>query len=179
MRTKMLSRQPFIILIALMLLAAYPLLSWAKSQDTISESIKIEAPPEAVFEALRNYRTAAIDHRKLISFDGKNAIIEEELQAVPMYGKVHCLWLEKEIPYERIDYTLLKSNKLSSGSGSYIISNPEGHGASVLELVSQLQSQCHMPLAREISLAASRKDMRARLQYIKHLAEDKRLSAKH
>ncbi|MBX9720775.1 MAG: hypothetical protein K2X81_05235, partial [Candidatus Obscuribacterales bacterium] len=67
----------------------------------VSEKILISAQSLFVFEAIRKLRTEK--GRTLESYDGKVAIIKEELEGVPVYGKVECVWQETENPIERID----------------------------------------------------------------------------
>ncbi len=151
--------------------------SWAKSPKSMVETIEIDASPESVFETIQSYRTCEFHHRRLVSYDGKTALIEENLEALPVYGNVHCLWLEKEVPYQRIDYKLVESDKFASGSGSYVILPPKEQGMVTLELDSELESGSHLPFAKEITQVGARKDMRARLQIIKKMAEMTRLTA--
>jgi hypothetical protein len=150
----------------------------AKSSSSLTERIQIDATSELVFDSIRKYRTCELHHRHLVSSEGNHALIEENLQDVPLYGTVRCLWLEEEIPYKRIDYKMVKSDKFSSASGSYIILPSQASGSVTLELDSQFEIGLHLPFAREISQAAARKDMRTRLELIKNLSENRQIAAK-
>lgn len=158
------------------ILAVHAPFALARGQKTLSESIEIDASPQTVFETIRKYRTCDLHHRQLVSFDGKKALIKEDLDDVPIYGKVHCLWQESEVPYQRIDYTLVNSDKFTSGGGSYIVQAGKVNGTSTLELDSALVSGLHVPLANEITECAERKDMKVRLQLLKQMAESTKLS---
>src|SRR5262249_54714299 len=153
------------------LLLSRPVL--AGEPATLTEAIQIQATPKTVFNAIRKYRTSAIHQRKCVSHTRTSAIIDEHVEGVPIYGKVHCLWEEQEHPYGRIDYSLTYSDKFKSGSGSYIITPPTGNGPVTLTLVSRLDCGSRLPFANQMTAANSRKDMRLRLQYIKRLAEEK------
>ncbi|CAN5258430.1 hypothetical protein BH10CYA1_BH10CYA1_51360 [soil metagenome] len=136
----------------------------------VTETLKIDASPQAVFQAIQGYRTSTLHHRKLVSYDGKSAVVDEQLEGVPVLGNVHCTWVENEVPYQRIDYTMLKSDKFVSGSGSYVIV-PSGSDSVTLQLSTELDSGVKIPFAHEIGSLAARKDMKMRLQSIKHLSE--------
>ncbi|MBI2812634.1 MAG: SRPBCC family protein [Candidatus Melainabacteria bacterium] len=136
----------------------------------VTETLKIDASPQAVFQAIQGYRTSTLHHRQLVSYDGKSAVVDEQLEGVPVLGSVHCTWVEKEVPYQRIDYTMVKSDKFVSGSGSYVIV-PNGSDSVTLELSTDVDSGVKIPFAREIGSVAARKDMKLRLQSIKHLSE--------
>lgn len=144
---------------------------------TVTESVKIDANAQAVFEALQDYRNSNAYHRKLVSYDGKSAVVDEQFAGVPVLGNVRCTWVEKEVPFQRIDYTMLKSDKFVSGSGRYVIM-PSGNDSVVLELSTELDSGVKIPFAKEIGAAAAHKDMKARLQSIKRLSETARIAQK-
>jgi hypothetical protein len=146
----------------------------AKSK-VVTETLKIEATPQAVFAAIQGYRTSNLHHRKLISYDGTSALVDEQLEGVPVLGSVHCMWVEKEVPYQRIDYKMVKSDKFVSGSGSYVILSG-GSDSVILELSSELESGCKIPFAKEIGQMAAHKDMKLRLQQIKHMSETARIA---
>lgn len=143
--------------------------AFAKSKP-VTESLKISATPQAVFQAIQTYRNSTQCHRKLVSYDGKSAVVDEQLAGVPVLGTVHCTWVEKEVPYQRIDYTMLKSDKFVSACGSYVIV-PHGADSVTLELSSDIDSGVKIPFAREIGSVATRKDIKVRLQQIKHMSE--------
>jgi len=153
------------------LVSLLPLPVLAGEPAPMTESIKINATPIAVFNAIRKYRTSPIHHRHCVRSTRNRAIIDEHVEAVPIYGTVHCLWQEQEHPYSRIDYCLIDSDKFKSGSGSYIITPPTGDGPVTLTLESRLDSGSHLPFAKLLTAANSRKDMQLRLEYIKRLAE--------
>jgi hypothetical protein len=174
--TQMLSRiqRKAALTAAILALLSSPAL--AKCQKLLTERIQIDAKPQAVFETIRKYRTCDLHHRKLVSYDGKKALVDESFEDVPVYGKVHCLWEEKEVPYQRIDYTLVNSDKFAAGAGSYVILPDKENGTVTLELDSSLESGLHIPLANEISQCAARKDMKVRLLLIKKMAEETKLT---
>jgi hypothetical protein len=142
-----------------------------KPAKPLTASIQIAAPPEAVFEAVQKMRDSAPMHRKLLSYDGKVAKIQENLESVPIYGKVECVWEETEIPFERIDYKMLSSDKFKSGSGSWILTPSSDHKTTNLELQSFLDTGLRIPFAGEITKMGAAKDNKVRLEHIKEVAE--------
>lgn len=147
----------------------------AKSR-TVTESIQIDATPQAVFDAIKSYRTSSALHRHLVSYDGQKAVVDETLEGVPVFGQVHCTWIEKEVPFQRIDYTMLNSDKFVSGSGSYVILPGTQPGYVTLQLNSELDSGCHIPFAKEMGQMAAHKDMKTRLQLLKHISEETKIA---
>jgi hypothetical protein len=145
--------------------------SEAKTLQTVSEKIEIKAKPETVFEAIRKERNATMHNRHLVSIDGAQAVIQEDLENVPLYGKVNCLWQEKETPFTRVDYILLKSDKFKAGFGSWVVKPCEDKEKTILELSSYMDTGSGLPFASELTRMAGHGNARKRLEYIKSTAE--------
>ena len=143
----------------------------AKEHEAYGSKINIDAPAEVVFEAIRKQRNSAEQHRHLESYDGHKAVIKENMENVPIYGKVECLWEETEDPYKRIDYKMLKSTKFKDGFGSWILTpGPDGKGTT-LEFVSYTDSGLMVPFAGMLTKNESIKTSKTRLAHIKEVAE--------
>ncbi len=133
----------------------------------VSEKILINAQTSFVFEAIRKLRVEK--GRQLESYDGKVAVIKEELEGVPVYGKVECVWQETEIPYERIDFKMLSSTKFKESYGAYILK--ANNGGTSLELQVHMDAGIMIPFAAELTKASTSKDSKVRLEKIKQIAE--------
>lgn len=149
-----------------------------KNQKPIAETIAINAPPQVVFEAIRKQRNSEEQHRKQVSFDGTKAVIDEKMEGVSLYGKVHCVWEETEHPYSRIDYKMVESDKFKSGFGSWILTPSTDGKSTTLEYDCFLDSGLMVPFAGEITKMAAHKDAKERLKRIKEVAEADSHSAK-
>jgi hypothetical protein len=161
----------FSLLLAISLFGLSQDAASAKSKMLTSEKIEINADEKTVFEAIKKYRNSEALHRKCLSSTANSAIIEENLCDIPVFGNVHCLWAEKEISSERIDYEMTQSDKFVSGCGSYIISPASKKGLTTLELQSHIDSGLHIPFAHEIGAVAAHHDMKLRLHLLKQIAE--------
>ncbi|PWU00065.1 MAG: hypothetical protein C5B53_04600 [Candidatus Melainabacteria bacterium] len=160
-----------VIVLAMFVLFASNQAEAGKPAKPLSASVEIAAPPEAVFEAIQKTRDSTLMHRKLLSYDGKVAKIKENLEDVPIYGKVECIWEETETPFERIEYKMLSSDKFKSGSGTWILTPSADHKSTNLELQSFLDTGLHVPFAGEITKMGAAKDNKVRLKRIKEVAE--------
>ena len=146
-------------------------IAMAKEQKPVSETIEIKAPESAVFEAICAQRNNEQSHRKQILAEGDTYRIDEKMEGVAIYGKVHCIWEEKEIKPHRIDFKLVESDKFKSGFGSWIMT-PEADGKETkLEFQSFLDTGLKIPFAGEITKMAAHGDAKSRLERIKKLAE--------
>ncbi len=162
-------------LTALLVLCLFCTLSCALAENhkTVTAKIEIQAPPEAVFDAIRQERNDQSLHRKLESYDGKTAIIKEHLENVAIYGQVDCLWQESEEPYKRIDYKLLNSNKFKEAFGHYDLVAEHNGKSTLLEMESYIDAGLCIPFAAEMTRLNAAKDARVRLERIKKAAEAK------
>ena len=135
----------------------------------IKEKIVIKKSPETVFEAIRKLRNE--NARKLESFEGNVAVIKEELENVPVFGKVECLWEEKESPFERIDFKMLSSSKFKESYGAYILTKGKDGASTTLEIEAHMDAGLNIPFAAEMTKASTSKDTKIRLELIKKVAE--------
>lgn len=135
------------------------------------ERITIKATPQTVFQAIRQHRNDEEPHRRLQSFDGKTAIIHEDLEGVPIFGKVHCVWQEEELPFSRIDYRLVSSSKFKESYGSWILTPTHNGDETVLELKTYIDPGLNVPFAHELTKISTSRDSKSRLERVKTIAE--------
>jgi hypothetical protein len=143
----------------------------AKVFQSVVEQIEVNAPVESVFEAIRKERDATNHNRHLVSCEGPKAIIKEKLKNVPLYGDVDCLWQEKEVPFERIDYILLESDKFKAGHGSWVLTPTSDKKSTIVELNAYIDTGLRLPFVLEMTKMAGHGSARKRLEYIKSTAE--------
>jgi len=161
------------LLVAALFLLGSGFAGLAERPTSASAKLLINAPAHAVFQAIRQVRNSPPLQRKLISYDGKVAMVKETLKNEPVLGDVECVWKEVEQPDRRIDYTMVGGTKLKSASGSYVLTPSADGRTTTLELSSQTVSGVHLPFAGTLEHAASMKSARTHLLMIKNIAESK------
>jgi len=159
-------------LLALACTFVVTLSAFAKNKTYVTEKILINTPPEYVFEAVRKQRTDSKRGRSLISFDGKTAKIDDKMEGVAIYGKVHNVWEETEKPYEGLDYKLLSSDHFISADGHWILTPSADKKSTTLELQCLLDSGLKIPFADNITRMNLSKDSKERLKRLKEWAEE-------
>jgi hypothetical protein len=158
-------------LLALACTFVVALSTFAKNQTYVTEKIVVDTPPEYVFEAIRKQRTDSKRGRSLISFDGKVAKIDDKMEGVAIYGKVHNVWEETEKP-EGMDYKLLSSDHFVSADGHWLVTPSADKKTTTLELQCLLNSGLKIPFADSITRMNLSKDSKERLERLKKWAED-------
>jgi hypothetical protein len=146
--------------------------AFAKNQNYVSEKIVIDAPPEYVFQAIRKQRDDSARGRSTLSFDGKIAKIDDKMEGVAIYGKVHSVWQETEKPYEGLDYKMLSSDHFKSGDGHWILTPSADKKTTTLELQSLMDSGLKIPFADNFTRMNLAKDAKERLARLKKWAEE-------
>jgi hypothetical protein len=144
----------------------------AKNQNYVVEKIVIDTPPEYVFQAIRKQRDDTKRGRSTISFDGKVAKIDDKMEGVAIYGKVHSVWEEVEKPYDGLDYNMLSSDHFKSGNGHWILTPSADKKSTTLELQSLMDSGLKIPFADNFTRMNLSKDAKERLARLKKWAEE-------
>ncbi len=138
-------------------------------REVMKKSITVNASPQAVWDAIISYRTSEPSARFVVSQDGPKTVIEEEFGGLPLIGTSKVVYEETESPIDRIDFKLVRGDKLSKFEGAYTIRS--NGGATDVDLVANLDIELQFPFKDQILNSQAEKDMDKRLQYIKQHAE--------
>ncbi len=132
-------------------------------------SILIQAPPEIVWLTVHEERQNAPDlaYSKVISQSENEAQIEQKFKF--WSGGAKCLMNQKEIPNERIDYKLVKSDHLKELRGSWVFTPSADGKQTTLELSTLIDYGFLVP--RGIATALTTKVIERRLAHVKKMAE--------
>ncbi|MBY0358700.1 MAG: SRPBCC family protein [Candidatus Obscuribacterales bacterium] len=134
-------------------------------------SIIVKARPEVVWEAIQHERKADADHRKLLSYDGNKAVIEEQFAAIPVVGAASCVYTESEVPIQRINYSLVHSNHFHIFQGSWVLTPAKDGKHTIVELTNTIDPGIRIPFWHEITKLAATKHVKKRLEEVAHYAE--------
>lgn len=154
-----------------------------KDDNWVSGSVVINAPPHVVWEAVHEERQHDPDlaYSKVIP-ESSNSIsqvaqgnasaheykLEQKFVLVPILGTAVCQMHNKEVPFERIDYKLIKSDRFKEMQGSWVLSPEEGNKTK-LELSSLLDTG--MPVPRGMVNTITARKIQKRLKRVKEAAE--------
>lgn len=133
---------------------------------TVKMSILIKAKPEVVWGAIQHERICGGDQRKLLSYDGSKAVLEEKFAALPIVGAASCVYTESEVPIHRIDYSLVHSNRFHAFEGSWILTPVKDGSQTIVELSNALDPGIRVPFWQEITKAAASRHVKKRLEEI-------------
>lgn len=137
----------------------------------VSHSITIKAKPAQVWEAIQHQRESE-EHRKLISYNGKEATLYETFASLPIVGAANCTYVENETQqYERIDYALLKSDHFHVFEGSWTISPGKDENSSTVVLTNAIDPGIRVPFWQDITKMAASKAVKRRLDAVCAYAE--------
>lgn len=137
----------------------------------VTHSIVVNAKPQLVWAAIQHQRESD-NHRKLLSYDGKNATLKEIFAALPIVGEASCTYVENETtPYERIDYSLVQSDRFHVFEGAWVISPGKDQNSTNVELTNAIDPGIRVPFWQDITKMAASKMVKRRLDAVCAYAE--------
>lgn len=137
----------------------------------VSVTMVIKAKPELVWDAIQGQRKSDHEHRKLVSYQNEEAVIEEKFGGLPVIGEATCLYKECEIPLKRIDYSLISSDRFKTFEGSWTLTPSQDGQNTTLNLSSSADPGLRIPFWKELTKMATTKHVKKRLEDVRHDAE--------
>ncbi len=161
--------------VSLIALASIALVSPAMAagnshDESVFSTVMVSASPHAVYEAIKMQRQVD-PARKLVSYQGAEAVIDENFSGLPIIGSAKCLYKEVESSPGRVEFSLVSSDKFKRFEGCWTLTSLDGGRKTELKLSSYLETAVHVPFARQITNCSVRKDVLRRLGRVKVLAE--------
>lgn len=132
---------------------------------TVIQTIVVKATPKYVFEAIQHARKAE-STRRLLSYDGSDATIEEKFRTIPVVGEATCTYVEHEIPGQGIEYHLVNSDRFTVFQGKWSLTPGRDGKSTVLELSNAMDPGIRIPFWQEITKMAAGKSVKKRLDEV-------------
>lgn len=137
--------------------------AFADETKAVRQSTVINEPIAVVWRAIQRLRTADQEHRKLISYQNNQAVIEERFFGLPIIGDATCIYKESEVPLDTINYCLIRSDRFKVFEGSWKVAAINDKKTSVC-LTSSCDPGLRIPFWKEISHAATVRNVKHRLE---------------
>lgn len=141
------------------------------AQADINHEVLVNATPKVVWKAIHEERNfdPGIEYSKEISNEGNSSVIEQKFVRIPLLGSVVATTKQTEIPYSRIDYQLVNSDRFKKLEGSWTLQPINGGRATKLGLASKLD--IGIPFSQIFTRNASNKKVIERVAAVKRMAE--------
>lgn len=124
--------------------------AYASETDAmVSNSITINAPIKSVWDAMRTLRRNDPAHRKVLSSSGCDYVVEEKFDKIPMIGQAVCTYKEHEVPMQKLEYSMIRSDKLKSFEGEWDLSPGADANQTNLKLSSRTDAGIKIPFAEQ------------------------------
>jgi len=148
----------------------------ANGHRWVKAKILINASPHVVWETVHEERKKDPDlcYSKILSQDSETqATLEQKFALIPVIGTATCVMRNVEVPYERIDYDMVKSDHFKAFEGSWVLSPGHDQEQTYLEL----SSYCDMglPIPRGMIEGITAKKLQRRLSNVRDMAEAQQL----
>jgi len=137
-----------------------------------TSSILIEATPKFVWNAVHveRERDPDIAYSKVLENSGNTKLLEQKFVNVPIFGSVTAVTRQIEEPERKIEYSLVRSDKFKTLSGSWDLSPLSDGKRTMLTLRSTLN--VGFPFSSHLMKGTAKKKLERRLERIKRLAEN-------
>lgn len=142
-----------------------------KEMTGVVSKMLINASPEVIFRAIRDYRHCDADKRVVVEEKKNRSIIKEKFGGLPVLGDVECTYEEIETPYTRVDFQLVTSDKLKVFEGNWVLQPVEGTNSTLVKLTSYIDSGLSIPAKDFLQHLTAHQDIHKRLAYVKKDAE--------
>lgn len=138
----------------------------------VKAKILINASPHVVWETIHEERKKDPDlaYSKILSQDSETqATLEQKFCLIPVIGTSTCVMRNVEVPLERIDYNMIRSDRFKALEGSWVLSPGTQPNETALELSSFVDMG--LPIPRGMIEGITAKKLQRRLANVKTMAE--------
>lgn len=147
--------------------------STAPSADRprVKAQVIINAPREVVWQSVHEERKHDPDlaYSKVLKEEPNASQLEQKFVLLPVIGTAVCVMDTAEVPLQRIDYKLVKSDRFKAMEGSWVLTSIEDGKKTALELSTHID--LGMPVPRAFMNAVTSKKLEKRLNRVKQMAE--------
>lgn len=164
--------------VAVQILSATALPAFAENCQSTSD-IFVKAKPEVVYNAILKLRDDTKDTVKELSHDGNHScVLEETFNNLPIIGDAKCVYKEVYVPYKKIEYNLVRSEKFKAFEGKWTLTPSEdGQGTNVC-LSSYVDIDLPVPFAKQLTKMQTARGVKKRLKMVKTACEQTTIASK-
>ncbi|MBI4534223.1 MAG: hypothetical protein HY711_09800 [Candidatus Melainabacteria bacterium] len=143
----------------------------ASGRRWVKAKILIKAPLEIVWNTVHEQRKSDPDlaYSRVLTQSRNHCTLEQKFVLLPIIGAATCVMVNEEIPLERIDYRLVKSDHFKAMEGSWVLTPYEDGHYTILELSSYLDMGYPVPRAFIETITARK--LEKRVTNVKNMAE--------
>lgn len=137
----------------------------------VTGRIVINAPPKLVWDTVHEERKKDPDlaYSKVLEQGENECRLEQKFVLIPVIGTAVCEMHNSEVPYSRIDYKLLKSDRFKAMEGSWVLTPADDGRQTILELSTHLD--LGLPVPKGMMTNVTSKKLVKRLGNVKRMAE--------
>lgn len=142
----------------------------ADGHRMISVRMLINANQLLVWRAIRDSRKddPDVQYSKITQVSETEKILEQKYVALPVFGATTCVLKVNEEAGKRVDYKLVKSDRLAEFEGSWVLT-PVGETKTMMELSNHIKLK--FPLPQKLVDMFTGKKLAARALFVKNKAE--------
>lgn len=154
-------------------LSALPVSAMKNRNASVTETMVLNAPLPLVWNAIRTARLGDPEHRRLISTNGSDYVMEETFSKIPIIGCATCRYSEHEIAGNKVEYQMISSDKFVAFEGEWALTPVNAGKQTALTLSSFVDTGLHLPFSANLTRDRTKSSVETRLNGVKGLIEDK------
>jgi len=148
-------------------------------ERVLKARILVHAPPKVVWDMVHEERhhNPDLEYSRIVEQRSPvEAVLEEKFIQLPLIGTATCLIHMTEVPLQRIDYKMTRSDRFKAMDGSWVLTPAENGTSTILELSSHLEMGLAIPHMFLDGVAS--KKLEKRVMHVRDLSEQQsRLAA--
>lgn len=145
--------------------------------EPVKATVEVHATPEVVMEAIHHLRQDEPTGVKILSHNDHEATIEEIFDGLPIFGAARCVYKEQYFA-DRVEFHMIESDRLKAFDGWWKLT-PVSSNVTSVELATGVDTGLRIPFARQITNAATLRNIREQLDDMKKSAESRQHAYLH
>ena len=142
------------------------------SLPQVSGTVQVDVPIEKVWSAIQARRNSDPTHRKLVSYDGKVAVVKEFFKKMPVIGDATCTYAEQELLAQKtIIYKMVSSDHFKTFEGCWQLVPGAKPKTTMVTLSTTLDPGIRFPFWEHMARANMQKNLRENLDEVVALAQ--------
>jgi len=157
------------IAFGLVSLSVLPVCAMKNRHEFVSQTMVVNAPMPFVWEAIKIARMSDPAHRRVISTNGSDYIVEETFSKIPVLGNVKCRYAEHETDGRKVDYQMISSDKFIAFEGEWELHPLNAGTQTALTLSSFVDTG--LPFGSDITRDRTKNSVATRLNAVQVLVD--------
>lgn len=145
----------------------------AQGLPELTKTRELNAPIAKVWNAIQARRSSDPKKRKLLSYDGKVAVVKETFASMPIIGSSSCTYAERELAsLKAIPFKMMNSTRFKAFGGVWRLSDGSKPGTTKVSLTTYLDPGVRVPFWQKIAKGSMDRNLSGTLDELNRLVSN-------